>query len=60
MVRKAYRLEALLLPRTLEKLQQEPTFQTVKVVPTNSPPVGTVKSSSHLTETSLSSHPPTD
>ena len=35
------RLEALPLARTLEKL--EPTFQTVKVTPMQSPPVGSVK-----------------
>ena len=32
------RLEALLLAKTLDQPQQEPTFGTVKVVPAHSPP----------------------
>ena len=35
------RLEALLMARTLNR---EPTFQTVKVAPTHSPPAGSVRS----------------
>ena len=42
------RLEALLLARTLETSQQEPTFQTMKVVTMNTPPVGAVESNKPL------------
>ena len=37
------RLEALLLARSLEKPQQELTFQTAKITPKKTPPVGAVK-----------------
>ena len=37
------RLKAMLLARTLENSQQEPTFQTVKVTPMKPPPAGTIK-----------------
>ena len=39
------RLEALLLARTLDKPDPEPTFQLVKVTPTHIPPVNFVKAS---------------
>ena len=38
------RLEALLLAKTLDRPQQEPTFSTVKVVPTHSPPANVTRS----------------
>ena len=38
------RLEALLLAKTLDQPQQEPTFSTVKVVPTHSPPANVIRS----------------
>ena len=38
------RLEALLLAKTLDRPQQEPTFSTVKVVPTHSPPANVIRS----------------
>ena len=38
------RLEALLLVRTLDQPQQEPTFGTVKVVPAHSPPDSVIRS----------------
>ena len=38
------RLEALLLARTLDQPQQEPTFGTVKVVPAHSPPASVIRS----------------
>ena len=38
------RLEALLLARTLDQPQQEPTFDTVKVVPAHSPPASVIRS----------------
>ena len=37
-------LEALLLARTLDQPQQEPTFGTVKVVPAHSPPASVIRS----------------
>ena len=37
------RLETLLLVRTLDKSDPEPTFQPVKVTPMHIPPVGSVK-----------------
>ena len=37
-------LEALLLAKTLDRPQQEPTFSTVKVVPTHSPPANVIRS----------------
>ena len=55
------RLGALLMARTLDK---EPTFQTVKVMPMHTPPVGSVKStdlsSSRSTDLSLFHSLPTD
>ena len=38
------RLEALLLAKTLDRPQQEPTFSTVKVVPSHSPPSNVIRS----------------
>ena len=38
------RLEALLLAKTLDQPQQEPTFGTVKVVPAHSPPASVIRS----------------
>ena len=38
------RLEALLLAKTLDQPQQEPTFSTVKVVPAHSPPANVMRS----------------
>ena len=38
------RLEALLLAKTLDRPQQEPTFSTVKVVSTHSPPANVTRS----------------
>ena len=38
------RLEALLLARTLDQPQQEPTFGAVKVVPAHSPPASVIRS----------------
>ena len=38
------RLEALLLAKTLDRPQQEPTCSTVKVTPTHSPPDNVVRS----------------
>ena len=49
------RLEALFMARTLDK---EPIFQTVKVTPTHTRPVGSVKSLSRSTDVSLSHSPP--
>ena len=37
-------MEALLLARTLDQPQQEPTFSTVKVVPAHSPPASVIRS----------------
>ena len=45
-------LEALLLAKTLDQAQQEPTFSTVKVVPAHSPPANVIGQS-------LSSNQPT-
>ena len=38
------RLEALLLARTLDQPQQDPTFGTVKVLPAHSPPASVIRS----------------
>ena len=54
------RLEALLLAKTLDQPQQEPTFSTVKVVPAHSPPANVIWSEPFIKPTDQSAPQPTD
>ena len=54
------RLEALLLVKTLDQPQQEPTFSTVKVVPAHSPPANVIRSEPFIKPTDHSASQPTD
>ena len=54
------RLEALLLARTLDQPQQEPTFGTVKVVPAHSPPASVIRSEPFIRPTDQSASQPAD
>ena len=54
------RLEALLLAKTLDQPQQEPTFSTVKVVPAHSPPANVIRSEPFIKPTNQSVSQPTD
>ena len=54
------RLEALLLAKTLDQPQQEPTFSTVKVVPAHSPPANVIRSEPFIKPTDQSASQPTD
>ena len=54
------RLEALLLARTLDQPQQEPTFGTVKVVPAHSPPASVIRSEPFIRPTDQPASQPAD
>ena len=54
------RLEALLLAKTLDQPQQEPTLSTVKVLPAHSPPANVIRSDSFIKPTDQSVSQPTD
>ena len=54
------RLEALLLAKTLDQPQQEPTFSTVKVVPAHSPPANVIRLEPFIKPTDQSASQPTD
>ena len=54
------RLEALLLAKTLDQLQHQPTFNTVKVVPAHSPPANVIRSEPFIKPTDQSASQPTD
>ena len=54
------RLEALLLAKTLDRPQLEPTFNTVKVVPAHSLPANVIRSEPFIKPTDQSSSQPTD
>ena len=54
------RLETLLLAKTLDRPQQELTFNTVKVAPTHSPPANVIRSELFIKPTDQSSSQPTD
>ena len=45
------RLEALLLAKTLDQPQQEPTFSTVRVVPAHSAPANVIRSEAYIKPT---------
>ena len=51
------RLEALLLAKTLDQPQQEPTFGTVKVVPAHSPPASVIRSEPFIKPTDQPAQP---
>ena len=54
------RLEALLLAKTLDQPQQQPTFSTVKVVPAHSPPADVIRSEPFIKPTNQPASQPTD
>ena len=54
------RLEALLLAKTLDQPQPEPTFNTVKVAPAHPPPANVIRSDPFIKPTDQSSFQPTD
>ena len=54
------RLEALLLARTLDQPQQDPTFGTVKVVPAHSPPASVIRSEPFIRPTDRPASQPVD
>ena len=54
------RLEALLLAKTLDQPQQEPTFSTVKMVPAHSPPANVIRSEPFIRPTDQSVCQPID
>ena len=54
------RLEALLLAKTLDQPQPEPTFNTVKVVPAHPPPANVIRSEPFIKPTDQSSFQSTD
>ena len=54
------RLGALLLARTLDQPQQEPTFGTVKVVPAHSPPASVIRSEPFIRPTDQPTSQPAD
>ena len=53
-------LEALLLAKTLDQPQQQPTFNTVKVVPAHSPPANVIRSEPFIRPTDQPASQPTD
>ena len=53
-------LEALLLARTLDQPQQDPTFGTVKVVPAHSPPASVIRSEPFIRPTKRPASQPVD
>ena len=53
-------LEALLLSKTLDQPQQQPTFNIVKVVPAHSPPTNVIRSEPFIKPTDQSASQPTD
>ena len=53
-------LEALLLAKTLDQPQQEPTFSTVNVLPAHSPPAKVIRSQPFIKPTDQSASQPTD
>ena len=54
------RLEALLLARTLDQPQQDPTIGTVKVVPAHSPPASVIRSEPFIRPTDQPASQPVD
>ena len=54
------RLDALLLAKTLDRPQQEPTFSTVKVVPAHSPPANVIRSEPFIRPTDQSVSQPSE
>ena len=54
------RLEALLLAKTLDQPQPEPTFNAVKVAPAHPPPSNVIRSEPFIKPTNQSSNQPTD
>ena len=54
------RLEALLLARSLDQPQQDPTFGTVKVVPAHSPPASVIRSEPFIRPTDRPASQPVD
>ena len=54
------RLEALLLAKTLDQPQPEPTFNTVKVAPAHPPPANVIRSKPFIKPSDQSSSQPTD
>ena len=53
-------LEALLLAKTLDQPQQQPTFSTIKVVPSHSPPANVIRSEPFIKPTDQPASQPTD
>ena len=54
------RLEVLLLAKTLDQPQQEPTFSTAKVVPAHSPPANVIRSEPFIRPTNQPAFQPSE